>query len=285
LFKKTEVKSPVLFAVGVVALLGAIGAGFWYMTKHPAPTPIVLRPTAPAPAASAVAVAPEAAPSAPVIAYPIETPVASDSAPLDINSAITDLVGRQAVLSLFQLADFPRRVAATVDNLGRGHAPASLWPVNPASGKVIVTTANGSTTLSPDNGLRYTPYLLLVESVDMRQAAATYVRLYPLIQRAYEEIGFPGRYFNDRLVEVIDQLLATPEPNAPLGVHLPTINGPVRPQRPWVLYEFDDPALQSLTAGQRIMLRMGPVNERRMKMRIADFRRFIARPAGTASAR
>jgi len=279
------VKSPVLFAVGVIALVGAIGAGLWYLTKASAPAPIALRPTAPASAPAIASVPPDATASAPAIANPIDAPAASDTAPLDVNTAMTDLFGRQAVLSLFQLSDFPRRVAATVDNLGRGHAPSSLWPVNAASGRIIVTTTNGATTLSPDNGLRYTPYLLLVESVDMRQAAATYVRLYPLIQRAYEEIGFPGRYFNDRLVEVIDQLLATPEPNAPLGVHLPTINGPVRPQRPWVLYEFDDPALQSLTAGQRIMLRMGPVNERRMKMRIADFRRFIARPAGTASAR
>ena len=283
----TEVKSPVLFAIGVVALLGAIGAGLWFLTKSPAPTPIAMRPTAPASAASVLPVSPEAAPSAPAIAYPIDTPAAAaaDSAPLDINAAITDLVGRKAVLSLFQLADFPRRVAATVDNLGRAHAPASLWPVNPVGGRVIVTTTNGATTLSPDNGLRYTPYLLLVESVDMRQAAGTYVRLYPLIQRAYEEIGFPGRYFNDRLVEVIDKLLATPEPNAPLGVHLPTINGPVRPQRPWVLYEFDDPALQGLTAGQKILLRMGPVNERRMKARIAEFRGLVARPAGTTPAR
>ena len=276
-----------LFAVGVVVLLGAIGAGLWSLTKSPAPTPIALRPPAHAATASVVSVSPEAAPSAPAIAYPIDTPTsaASDSAPLDINSAITDLVGRQAAVSLFQLADFPRRVAATVDNLGRGHAPASLWPVNPASGRVIVTTMSGATTLGPDNGLRYTPYVLLVENVDMRQAAAAYVRLYPLIQRAYEEIGFPGRYFNDRLVEVIDQLLATPEPNGPLGVHLPTINGPVRPQRPWVLYEFDDPALQALAAGQKILLRMGPVNERRMKTRIAEFRSLIARPAGTTPAR
>src|SRR5258706_16471317 len=94
LFKKTEVKSPVLFAIGVVALLGAIGAGLWTLTKSSAPTPIALRPTAPASAASVVLASPETAPSAPAIAYPIDTPTAaaSDSAPLDVNSAITDLV-------------------------------------------------------------------------------------------------------------------------------------------------------------------------------------------------
>ena len=57
---------------------------------------------------------------------------------------------------------------------------------------------------------------------------------------------------------------------------LPAIAGTEQPQRPWVLYEFDDPALQSLSAGQRALLRMGPVNERRVKARLAEFRRFIA---------
>ena len=126
-----------------------------------------------------------------------------------------------------------------------------------------------------DNSLRYTPFVLLVESVDLPKAVATYARLYPLFQQAYEDIGFPKRYFNDRLVAVIDQLLATPEVNEPLKIRLPQINGPLQPERPWVLYEFDEPALQSLSAGQKILLRMGPVNERRMKDKLMQIRRLV----------
>ena len=70
--------------------------------------------------------------------------------------------------------------------------------------------------ISADNGLRYTPYVLLIETVDLRRAVAVYVRLYPLLQRAYEDLGYPKRYFNDRLVEVIDQLLAMPDVSVPL---------------------------------------------------------------------
>ena len=86
----------------------------------------------------------------------------------------------------------------------------------------------------------------------------------------------PGQYFNDRLVEVIDLLLATPDLELPPQVHLPAINGPVRPERPWVLYEFDDPSLASLAAGQKMMLRLGPANQRRLKARLAEFRRLVA---------
>jgi hypothetical protein len=195
--------------------------------------------------------------------------------PLDVDAALTDLFGRKTLLSMFQTQDFPRRFVATVDNLGRSHAPAGLWPVNPVGGRFIVEAQDGVTAVGSDNGLRYTPYVLLIETVDLRQAVAVYTRLYPLFQRAYEDIGYPKHYFNDRLVDVIDQLLATPDVNGPLKVHLPTINGPLQPERPWVLYEFDDPALQSLSAGQRILLRMGPVNERRMKAKLAEIRRLV----------
>ena len=113
------------------------------------------------------------------------------------------------------------------------------------------------------------------------RAAAVYRALYPQLQRAYEEIGFPRRYFNDRFVEVIDLLLATPQIDAPLAVHLPTLNSPVQTERPWVLYEFDDPALQQLSSGQRLLLRMGPVNERRVKARLAELRALLVAPGPT----
>jgi hypothetical protein len=211
------------------------------------------------------------------IKHPIDASSATtpSAAPLEVEAALTDLFGRKTVLSMFQLQDFPRRLVATVDNLGRSRAPARLWPVNPVSGRFIVDKQGSAEVISADNGLRYTPYVLLIETVDLRQAVAVYQRLYPLLQQAYEDIGFPKHYFNDRLVDVIDQLLATPDISAQVKVHLPTINGPVQPERPWLLYEFDDPDLQSLSAGQRILLRMGPVNERRVKAKLAEVRRLV----------
>jgi hypothetical protein len=145
----------------------------------------------------------------------------------------------------------------------------------------VFTVQRGGETefIGADNGSRYTPYVLLIETVDLRRAAATYARLYPLFQRAYEELGYPNRYFNDRVVEVIDQLLATPEAGERLSVHPAANTGTLHPTR--VLYEFDDPALQSLTAGQKMLLRMGPVNERRTKAKLAELRRLLTANSGS----
>jgi hypothetical protein len=90
---------------------------------------------------------------------------------------------------------------------------------------------------------------------------AVYVRFYPLFQQQYEELGYPGKYFNDRLVEVIDHLLAAPE-----------VQGPIRVTQPKVLYEFADPKLEALSAGQKIMVRMGAENAVKVKAKLREIR-------------
>lgn len=269
---------PYILGAGALAALAGAGAWWWQQrdVREEAPPPVA----APSAAAAASSAAPATSASA-VVRHPLEAaaPVDALSEPVTVESALTHLFGRKAVLSMFQLDDFPRRLVATVDNLGRGHASARLLPVNPAEGRFTVQEVAGEPVISPDNGLRYTPYVLLLETVDLRQAVAAYRALYPQFQKAYEELGYPRSYFNDRLVDVIDHLLATPEPAGPLAVRLPEIKGPIQPERPWVLYQFADPALESLSSGQKLMLRIGPVNQRRVKAKLEEVRRLVTAPA------
>lgn len=266
-------------ALGLVVLV-VLGA-WWLLAQRPRSSgPSMETGPAAAPAPSAPMPMAQTA-SGPDVRHPLELagPPASTSQPataIDVESVLTDLFGRKAALGMFQLDDFARRVAATVDNLGRSHAPSRLWPVNPAEGRFLALKQGDSEVISADNGLRYTPYVLLIETVDLRQVVTAYRKLYPQLQTAYEELGYPRRYFNDRVVEVLDQLLATPDIDAAPKVRLPAINGPMQPQRPWVLYEYEDPTLQSLSAGQRMLLRTGPVNERRLKAKLAELRRLLA---------
>lgn len=271
---------------GVILVLLAAAAALLAWRSRGMPAAPVQPPVA---AASAVpeqvlptpaAPAPSAAASGPL--HPAPLPVAEGPVPApDIEGGLVELFGRKAVLSLFQLDDFPRRFVATVDNLGRSHAPSRLWPMNPAPGRFLVDDAAPGARINPDNGLRYTPYVLLLETVDLRQAVDLYARHYPQFQQAYVELGYPKGHFNDRLVEVIDQLLATPQPAQPPAVRLPVIHGPIQPERPWVLYEFEDPAYRSLTAGQKLLLRTGPVNEARIKGRLAELRQLIVSASRT----
>ncbi len=224
---------------------------------------------------SPAVVAAASPPSIPAIRHPVPAAAtrSSDATP-DVAATLAGLFGDAAVASLFRTDDFAHRFVATVDNLGRGSAPAGVWPMNPAKGRFETTDAGAGEVVQPDNGLRYVPEVLLLEQLDIKQAVRAYERHYPALQHEYEELGFPHGYFNDRFVDVLDLLLATPEAVPPVHVHRPAING-VQPARPWLLYEFDDPTLQALSAGQRILLRMGPIDERRVKVRLAELRRRL----------
>jgi hypothetical protein len=258
-------------AVGLVAWVAVVA-----LQMSLAPT--ADGPSAPSPAAAVQPVVPAstAAGPEPAVRYPIEPAPSSAATPPDVRHVLGGVFGNPVLLSMFQLDDFPRRVVATVDNLGRTHAPSRLWPLNPVGGRFGVDAVPGGSAIGVDNAMRYALYVQLLDHVDLKQLVAAYKQLYPQLQQAYQDLGFPRRYFNDRVVQVIDQLLATPEIGAPLMVHLPQVNGPIEPPRPWILYEFDDAALESLSAGQRIMLRVGLVNERRLKAQLTQIRASIA---------
>ena len=183
-------KAPWFVAAFVTLVLAGAGALWWRQHSSTSPpTQAVARPS-PAP----LVPAPPLAASAPIgIQHPIEVPDGATSV-ADPRSILVDLFGRRAALSMFNLDDFPRRFAATVDNLGRSSAASSLWPINPAGDKFLTERRGDSEVISADNSLRYTPFVLLVETVDMERAVAAYRKLYPQFQQAYEDLGYPKGY-------------------------------------------------------------------------------------------
>ncbi|MFT3663594.1 DUF3014 domain-containing protein [Piscinibacter sp.] len=276
-----QTRTIALITAAVLALAG--GAAWWFTRGQPAPRP----PRAQAPAASPAPATPPAA--TPPLAeagpeHPIEPEPAASAAPLPaladsdalLGQALAGLVGRSGVLTFLATDGFVRRVVVTVDNLARGMAASRLWPVQATPGRLQLLAAGDAQLIGADNARRYQPFVAFVASVEPSQAAALYRRLYPLFQQAYVELGYPKGHFNDRLVEVIDHLLAAPEPARPPAVALVEVKGEVPSTRPWVRYEYTDPALEALSSGQKIMVRVGLANERRLKGWLAGFRQAVA---------
>ena len=154
------------------------------------------------------------------------------------------------------------RLVATVDNLPRGKLPEQIRPVGRLQDAFAPDAAGDDTmVLGISSYARYDALVAQIYYADLDSVYDTYRRFYPLFQKAYERLGYPDAYFNDRLIEVIDHLLATPEPE-----------GPIVLARPNVLYEFADPDLEALSSGQKLMLRMGPDNAATLKRLLQKFR-------------
>ena len=270
----------VLWPLGIVAAGIAVAVLWWTMAKQAAP---LTESAASVPDMAAAASDPAAPVALPGELQPVKIPAAAQPLAADqIISAITDFLGSKAALTFFQLTDFPRKFVATVDNLGRSHAPTVAWPISPTEGRFTVQTFDGATVVSSDNGLRYTPLVLLLEKINAGLAMDLYVRMYPVLQQTYVDLGYPNREFNDRLLQVINHLLATPNAPQVMAVQLTEVKGPIPSVRPWVRYEFADPALEALSSGQKIMLRVGSVNQNRLKARLSALRQEILKRSTAA---
>jgi hypothetical protein len=213
----------------------------------------------------------EPPPAGPQVRHPLVTDSAASALPpIDgsdvlVRQALADLWGERVLEQLFNLNGFVRRVVATIDNLPRRDASFRLAPVKPAPGRFLTTGRGESLAISPLNAARYMEFVRFASAIDSGKLVFVYVRHYPLFQQAYVDLGYPNGYFNDRLVEVIDHLLAAPE----LPASAPLV-------QPKVFYKFEDADLESLSAGQKIMLRIGNDNAAAIKAKLREIRSELA---------
>jgi hypothetical protein len=157
------------------------------------------------------------------------------------------------------------RAVATIDALPRSSIGSSnILPLRTPKGTLQTEQANGITLIGANNANRYQPYMTVLESVDPHTLVAWYKHNYPLFQEAYRELGYPRGYFNDRLVVAIDDMLAAPD-----------LHDPVAVTQVGSRYVFVDQRLQSLSAGQKLMIRMGPANEAQFKAKLRMIRELV----------
>ncbi len=252
--------------VAIGAVLIALAAAGYYFWRQQAEAPGVVAPALPpqpaAPQTSGSGIehpVGEAANSA----TPLPALAESDSA---VREALSGLFGAATFDALFRPQELVRNIVATIDNLPRRNVALRLVPVKPVPGAFKVAGHDGTVAIGSDNAARYAPYVKAMDAVDSAKLVALYVHLYPLFQQAYVDLGYPSRYFNDRVFEVIDHLLAAPD-----------VSGTVALTQPKVLYEYADPALADLSAGQKILVRMGPENEAKVKAKLREIKRALAR--------
>ena len=140
-----------------------------------------------------------------------------------MHDSLAGVIGRDAVEQFLVPQNIVRHIVVTVDNLPQHKVAVELRPVKPTAGQAVTATQGDVTTLVEANFARYAPLVHVVQGTDVKSLALVYQRLYPLFQQSYEDLGYPGKYFNDRLVEVIDHLLQAPEVAGPIRLVQPKV--------------------------------------------------------------
>ena len=240
-----------LILIALVAIFAGVGYYFWKQQSEP-PTFTLPEPPAAAPPA------PKA--EKPEIRHPVPPSKSEPEVslpPLERSDAyvgelLAELMGHETFRSLLIPDQLVRRIVATVDHLPRKVVPTRANALRPVRGPFTPDIANRS---------RYNAHVKVFEALDARALVQAYVKLYPLFQGAYANLGFPDGYFNDRLVAAIDDMLSAPE--------LTTQPELVQPK---VFYRYSDPDLEGRSAGQKILMRLGAENAAKVKAKLREIR-------------
>jgi hypothetical protein len=269
----------------IVIILVLLGLSAWYLfnlqqdtvPEAPAPPPVAVEQPAPPPVVEEETAEPDftspIVDEEPAIEAPALPPLA-ESDPVAVET-LSSLVGSEPVRQYVVSEAVIPRLVATLDALSGKQVPAAIKAVEGPAGTFqatanddpasVIRNAAGDPipqyVVDPVNYRRYTPYVEMLEAADTGALVASYRDHRPLFEEAFRQLGYPEGDFDQRLRALIDELLATPD-----------VSGTVRLIKPEAYYLYADEELESLTAGQKILLRMGPDNAARVKARLVAIR-------------
>jgi hypothetical protein len=247
---------------GVIALLLVVAGLAWWMIARPAPSAELERMAA---ANTAPARTAPAASAPPVVT---ELPALDDLDPV-VRRSIGEVTSSPLLSKWLDTENLARQIAALVDGAAGGRLPLRfLAPLRPA-GTFSVVERQGHATIAPASYARYDGLAAVIAALDPVTVARVYRTLAPRLEDAHDELGEGERTFDAALRDGLRRLSETPVPDGPIAV---TPRGGV--------YAFDDPKLEALSPAQKLLLRSGPVNARRVQAQLAAIAAALGPPAG-----
>jgi Protein of unknown function (DUF3014) len=248
----------------VIAIVLVVAGLVWWMRTRPAPSADLER------MASSVTPGPRPAPAA------AATPAKTDLPPLnELDPVVRRLIGEVTSSPLLSkwlaTENLARQMAALVEAAAGGSLPLRfLAPLRP-TGTFSVVERPGRTTIAPASYARYDAMADVIAALDAATVVRVYQMLAPRLEEAHGELGEGERSFDSALREGLRRLSETPIPEGPVAV---TARGGV--------YGFADPRLEALSPAQKLMLRSGPDNARRVQTQLAAIAAALGAPADTS---
>ena len=182
-----------------------------------------------------------------------------DESDPEVLGGLTEIFGAEAVMQHLVPERIVRNIVVSIDNAPRQQMALNQRPFQAAAGDFVVRGSDDDIVLAPENFARYEPFVALVSNLDAKTLVSFYRGLEPLFQQAYEDLGHPDASFTDRLNEVIEHLLQTPTPRGEIALVQPS-----------VVYKFADERLEKLSAGQKLLIRMGVDNATVVKGKLRE---------------
>jgi hypothetical protein len=213
-----------------VAVLVAAGAVVWYL-RRPAP--------------EAPQVQTQAAPPRPADA-PLPPPAKSDAQMRKDLASLSPLPEWAQWLGASELLD---RFVVVVDNVAED--------VNPRK-QIDFIKVTGQTSEKLDT-VRYDRVAAVIASLDAKGVAQVVREMHPLLESAYHKLGYPDRSFDQVAAKALQRI----------------IDAPVVEKTPLLVpkganFAFADEKLEALGPVEKLLLRMGPQNTKRIQAKARE---------------
>ncbi len=209
-------------------------------------------------------------------AQPIETLTGEPAAPEDIDEAaplnvplqesdgpVRELVNGLSADPSFKkwlkVNDMIRRIVAVTANIAGGESPGNHLEFLSPKVDFQVLSKEGKYYMSPKSYLRYNHVAQAVSSFETEVVKRLYPQLEPLLQQAYNELGFPGKKFGDTLNRAFEVVLTTL-----------IVMEDIELERKVISFAFKDQELEAMNLAQKHLFRMGPENMKKIKSKIRD---------------
>lgn len=191
---------------------------------------------------------------------------APDLPPLDNSTAevLEDLRDAEQNIVPIESDQLIRDVVVFVDNLRNGVVARDNAVVPAPKGRFRVLEQNNKIYIDPRSYDRYNATVDWFVSLNTDSLVSLFRYYKPLADEALGEIGYPDASPDDVLIEAINLLLDTP--SAGTVIELTDED---------VMYKYADPALESLPPAQKQMLRLGPDNMRRVKLKLESIKQEL----------
>ncbi|ABZ74959.1 conserved hypothetical protein [Shewanella halifaxensis HAW-EB4] len=181
-----------------------------------------------------------------------------------VHQKVTNVADGMAIEPLLIEDNLVRQFVVFVDNLAQGELARKVSPLKAPNNSFTVSEIANKTYINPDSYHRYDLYADFLASLNDEELAKTYKELTPLLSEAFVELGYNDISFNERMQQAIEVMLDAPIIEQPIELDGVSVN-----------YQFVDPKLEALPNAQKLMVRMGPENSRKVKSALRRLQKHL----------
>jgi hypothetical protein len=246
-------RPPVWVWAGLVVLLLALGAAYFFLWRGTGEKPVATKPVqAPAPKTES--------------AEQITLPPLDDSDPI-VRQLVGKLSSHPAVAAWLTTEGLLLNFTVVTTKIANGDTPViELKALRPIPR--FTTRMSGETRyIDRESYRRYDRFAEAVMALDSRGTARLYTTLKPRITEAYGRMGPSDGNFDAVLERAIFELLS-----------VPVVQGEIALEPHGTVYAFADPKLQSMSAAQKQFLRMGPQNVSNVQAKLREIAAYAGIP-------